>query len=46
MVIEKVIFEQAMQGWIRFVSLLAEAAKIRAFQQEWNIQSAGVVKSL
>lgn len=27
MVIEKVIFEQAMRGWIRLVSLMAEAAK-------------------
>lgn len=34
MVIEKVVFEQAMQGWVRFVSLVAEAAKIRVFQQE------------
>lgn len=32
MVIEKVIFEQAMQGWIRLVSLIAEEAKIRVVQ--------------
>lgn len=33
MVTEKVIFEQAVWGWLRVVSLIAEAAKIRLFQQ-------------
>lgn len=44
MVIEKVMFEQAMWGWIRLLSLRAEEAKIRVFQQGRNIQRAGVVK--
>lgn len=33
MVIEIVVFEQAMRDWIRLVSLIAEEAKIRVFQQ-------------
>lgn len=33
MVIEKVVFEQAMREWVRLLSLIAEEAKIRVFQQ-------------
>lgn len=33
MVIEKAIFEWAMEGWIRSVSLIAEEAMMRVFQQ-------------
>lgn len=33
MVIEKVVFEQAVLGWVGLVSLIAQEGKIRVFQQ-------------